>query len=180
MRRTLLTLDLATKTGWCIGPPGGAFLGGQAIRHGVLVLGKPGASLGVKLLTLWQWVGDCFETDAVTDVAFEAPLDPRWLKCTTRQTARLLAALPGVVEAVSVDCGLPEDRLREIEVADVSEALFGRRNVRKDDRKPLLIAGARALGHAPKDDNAADAIALHAFMSAVLDPALVPQLRGRQ
>jgi hypothetical protein len=171
----ILALDVASTVGWCRGPLRGR------LAYGSHRLAPEGASDGAVGLGMIQWLGDQLRAFKPRLIVFEAPIAAGVMQGKTNaRTLRRLAGLPFVVESVGEGFGV-YDR-REVAVADVRHYWLGKRNMPGAQAKRLVSEKMRALGYEPKDYDASDAIAVHRFMAAVIDPTLrvepLKMLRG--
>lgn len=140
----ILTLDLATRTGWCCGAPD------QAPRYGTKVLPSTGEDIGRFAYAYNEWLLDMITLEDPALVVFEAPV---LTGKTSLTTARKLYGLAWHTEFA---CSMRQVRCAEHHLQSVKKFFAGSGNATKDD----MIAAARRLGFDPKDDNAADAIGL--------------------
>lgn len=166
MRRHLLALDLGTVTGWAEGPIDPR---DGPIVSGSFKLGPEGAGHGARFGALLTWLADRMQVSRPAVVAYEAPLDPRILS-TARQTIRLLNGLPAIVEVVCDRRGVFD--VREAEVGDIRHYWLGRRNIAGAVAKHAIRERLAAQGFAVSDYDASDALALHRYIAACIDPAL--------
>jgi hypothetical protein len=162
---TLLFLDLATVTGWAVGPIGGKPISGS---QRLAPSGAPSSEVFGNFL---KWLHDMIAVHSPRVVAFEAPLPPSLLRGkTTVDTARRLMGLPAITEAVCNRMGIHS--VLEARVDDIRQHFIGRRNLPGADGKRAVIARCRQLGYEPKDDNAADALAGFDYVAAVRNPKI--------
>lgn len=166
MSGDILSLDLASTTGWCRGAPGGK------VVYGSIKLAPPGASHGEKGASLLRWLTPQLKIRPAL-LVFEAPMAPSQMAGrTTVSTARVLLGLPFLTETVAYLSGLYGDRVREANVQDVRKHFIGQRTVRGGDPKAVVMRECRRLGFEPRDDNAADAIALWSYAAAIIAPEI--------
>lgn len=162
---TILALDIASVAGWCEGPIHGP------LQYGSQRFAPEGSSDAAVGFGALKWLGQRLQAFRPRIIAFEAPLNPHMMRGkTNRKTLRRLAGLPFVVEAVAYGSGVYD--LREVEVGDLRHYWLGARNIPGDRAKRMIRDKLRALGHDPKDLDASDAIAVHRFIAATIDPAL--------
>ena len=159
--RPVLCLDLARRTGWCVGVPGGR------PRYGTVEF--RGKSHGVVYAALHAWLEEAIRRHAPAEIVAEAPLDPG--RHLSDDAARLAFGMAAHVQLIALDHGVP---LREEEVCATRERVLGRRAFPKGTAKSAVLAWCRAQGFAPHDDNAADAIVLFKHMEKVLLGRKVP------
>lgn len=147
--RSILALDLATNTGWCIAPPTA-----EAPRFGTLTLPSTGKDIGLFLKKYDEWLNAMLCADDVGLIVFEAPILPRG--ATNPSTARKLMGLASHTEFVannrSVMCV-------EANLMTVKKFFTGHGHADKSS----MIATAEANGWAVRNDNEADACAVWAF-----------------
>jgi hypothetical protein len=160
---TILALDIASRVGWCEGP-----LNGQPLFYGSERLAPEGAGDAAIFAGMLQFLGRRLAAFKPRIIVYEAPLDPRIVKKTTRATLRRLNGLPAVAEAIAYRMGVYD--IREIETGDLKLYWHGKRNLPRQIVKPMTIRKMRALGYDVNDEDAADAIAVHRYMAAFLDP----------
>ncbi len=166
MSRKLLALDLGTTTGWAEGPIDPR---DGPILTGSFRLGPEGAGHGARFGALLTWLADRFQVSRPDTLAYEAPLDPRILS-TAKATIRLLNGLPAIVEVVCDRRGLWD--VREAEVGDIRHYWLGRRNISGTLAKPAIRQRLIDQGYEVKDYDASDALALHRYISACINPGL--------
>lgn len=160
MNGGILALDIATTTGWAEGLPGDRPVSGS-IR-----LAQPGSSHGAIYGAMLAFLGARLSAFRYRAVVFEAPLDPRWKGAMTNtNTARVLLGLPAVAEAVAHQTG--HYNVREVTSREVRKHMLGI-TPKAAVAKPLVVAKARELGFAPKDDNEADALLIWHYARDVL------------
>ena len=154
----LLTLDLATKTGFAVGD----ISSGERPLSGTHTLPSTGTDIGRFLLAFDRWVSDLIVFHKPSLVVFEAPLFLAGGKSNI-STARKLMCLAGMTEYF---CSKHKVMVRECNVSTIKKYFTG--NGRAD--KPKMIAAAKALGFEPKDDNEADALAIYFYTMNKLHP----------
>ena len=144
MIRTVLALDLSTRTGWAFGSAGSGPV------HGVWLLGK--MSEGGRVFScLMASLQDAIAVHQPDLVIMEAPLPPQ--AQTAANTARLQFGLAAHVETVCFEHGV---RLEEERAGDVRRAVLG--TFRAD--KSTIIEWCQRQGWTPAEDNDADALVL--------------------
>ncbi len=144
----VLTLDLATRTGWCEGHLG------DVPRFGVLRLSD--ATIAGRCCALEDWLWARLEgPDPPKEVIFEAPL-PR-TDSLGINAGRLGMGLVTIVECAcfrrGVDCF-------ESSVATTRKEIIGRGTFKKGEAKLAVHNWCQENGWDPPDDNAADALVL--------------------
>jgi hypothetical protein len=162
----IMALDIATKTGFAIGPVE------RPNRFGSFRCAPDGSSSGAVFAGFMKWMAEQLSAFKPRVIIFEAPMPPSQMAGkTTADVARRLLGLPAIAEAVAYHFGVYD--VREASVGDVRHYFLGRRNIKSAEAKAATIKKCRVLGYSPEDDNAADAIALHRFIAG----SLVPELR---
>lgn len=154
----ILGLDLATRTGWCLGP-----IGASPPAFGTHRLPSTGDDIGRFLAAYEDWLIAKVNADQPARVFFEAPI----LSQRT-QTARKLMSLAGVTEMVCHRLGIP---VQEVNISSAKK--FFTDDGRAD--KPKMVGAARSRGWEVEDDNQADACAIWLYGCASLDPAIREQ-----
>jgi crossover junction endodeoxyribonuclease RuvC len=150
----LLSLDLATKSGFCVGNTP------DVERFGTHVLPSSGEDVGKFLSSFDKWLREFLFAERVTFVCFEAPVLPRR---TTVATVRKLMAIAGLTEMICAQIGLS---CREANLSTVKKFWTG--DGRAD--KAAMMKMARVYGFEPADDNQADALALFHYAGHILAP----------
>lgn len=163
MDQTILAYDLATCTGWCEGVPGGE------PRYGSIRFAPAGSSTAAIFGGAIKTFVERLQAFRPRVVVFEAPFAPSVMRGKTNaNTARILLGLPAILEGCCYRLGVHD--LREVSVGDVRQHFLGTRKLRSAEAKRAVIERCRALGFSPTDDNAADAIAVWHYASALIDP----------
>jgi hypothetical protein len=162
--KTILALDISSTVGWAEGP-----VSGHPMIFGRERLAPEGAGDAAIFAGMLQFLGRRLAALKPRIIVYEAPLDPRILTKTTRATLRRLNGLPAVAEAIAYRMGVYD--IREIETGDLKMYWHGKRNLPRAVVKPMTIRKMRALGYDVQDEDAADAIAVHRYLAAYLDPA---------
>lgn len=149
LKPLIMTLDLATRTGFCIGRAG------AKPRFGVWRLKTPedgprraGRNLGCRLR-------DEFAFERPDLVVVEAAMNPAAMHAAgnSHRTVTLLTRLQGAVDAA---CGMYGIRQKDANVQSVRAAVLG--HGRPPDPKGTVVAYVNSIGFNTKDDNEADAI----------------------
>jgi Holliday junction resolvasome RuvABC endonuclease subunit len=139
----LLTLDLGTKTGFCVGA-----------RAGVLVSGsqnfKPGRydGGGIRFVRFRKWLDELQGAYPIDRVAFEEVR-----RHAGTDAAHVYGGLMATLQAWCEDKGVPYEG---IPVGTIKKAWTGSGNAGKD----AMIAEAVRRGFAPATDDEADALAI--------------------
>jgi hypothetical protein len=156
----LLSLDLATKTGWAFGTTEA----GDPVS-GVLSLPKTGVELGPYLNDFAQWLNRlCIEHD-VEQIVYEEPIMP--MGSIRKDTLMKLYNLAGTAERVAHHRKVP---VRSVDAGTWKKFFCGRGGFGKSTKPYPPIIKCREYGWQPKDDNEADAIGLWFYGCAVLSP----------
>lgn len=151
--RSVMTLDLATRTGWCCGIPG------QRPRFGVQKLG--GTSRAQVYSSLLAFLDQSLQVHQFGELVIEAPL-VRGEHSGIEAGRRAI----GMVEHVTLfayDNSIP---LSEEHVGSTRKAVLGRGTFPKGEAKGEVLAWCRQNGFEPPDDNAADALVLWKHVEA--------------
>lgn len=152
---TILTLDLATNLGWCLGTPSDAMP-----RFGHHKLPSTGENIGAFAVAFEDWLTAFLEREKPAIVVFEAPILPRQ---TTPATVRKLSGLVWEVERVCRRLGI---KCREGRKSSVNLFFAGHGWAKKTD----TMAICRRYGWKVRNDDEADACALWAYAAFKLDP----------
>lgn len=166
----ILFLDIATRTGWCVGVPG------AVPSSGTFRLGRTGAKDAEVFGSMLAWLGGLLTEGRFARVIFEAPVGPGMAGKTNFSTMRRLNGLCAIAEAVCHQTGHP---VFQASAASIRKVVLG--NGRPENPKAAVMAEIRARGFDPADDNEADAISgwLYACeMAERNDPPLLRRARG--
>lgn len=147
----ILSLDVASKTGWAYG------FAGEAPQHGVFELPSTGDNLGRYGVTFLQWLTSKLRELRPREVVFEAPILP---KITNLNTTRKLHGLALMVEAA---CELEAVPCSEIGNSEWRRQFLGPYYPPKpcrDELKRAVIAACRNMGWNPRGDDDADALGI--------------------
>lgn len=142
--RTILTLDIGTKTGWALRSVDGLITSGAASF-------KPGRydGGGMRYLRFANWLG---ELDRLS-----GPIAAIWFEEVRRHAgtdaAHVYGGLMATLTAWAEMRGVP---YQGVPVGTIKRHATGKGNANKD----AMIAAAKARGFSPADDNEADAIAI--------------------
>jgi hypothetical protein len=140
----LLVLDLGQHTGWALAYPRGAVTSGTELFKAGRFEGG-----GMPLVRFAAWLGELHvKAGPLTRVVFE---EVRAHKGTA--AAHTYGAFLGQLTAW---CELHHVPYQGVPVATIKKHATGKGNAGKDE----VIAAMRAKGHAPCDDNEADALAI--------------------
>lgn len=153
----ILTLDLATCTGFCFG----SAETGARPTIGHVDLPKTGSNVGSYLISYENWlVGKLAEVEPLL-IVFEAPI---LMGRDSSAVTRKLHALPGITEVVAIRAGI---ECAEVNLASIKKALTGKGNA----KKPEMVAACRAYGFDPKTTDEADAFGLWLHTVRLRHPA---------
>jgi len=144
MNTTLLALDLGTQTGWALASRDGHITSGSQCFKPQRFEGG-----GMRFLRFKRWLTDLKQcTDGIDQVVFEE----------VRRHAGVDAAhaYGGFMGQLTAWCEHHQIPYQGVPVGTIKKHATGKGNASKDE----VIAAVRARGHAPSDDNEADALAL--------------------
>lgn len=141
----VLALDLATRTGWCVG------VAGEPVRVGTHDISRAGDHVGRFLNAHQEFMNKALASGTIDRVWFEAPIlqGGNGLKTLIK-----LYGLAGVTQMVCLQHKVP---VEGVNLATVKKMLTG--SGRAD--KPAMIAAAQARGVDVQDDNQADAFGIY-------------------
>lgn len=151
----ILSLDLATATGWCCGAPDNA-----NPDFGTFVLPSTGDDVGTFGLKFAEWMKATIEQYKPALIIFEAPILP---KKTQPMTARKLMLLAGLTEMMARHRNIT---CREGRASAVKKYFAGTGRAQKEDTKAMC----RRYGWRVKTDDEADACALWAYSVCCFAP----------
>ena len=144
MTTTILALDLGTTTGWALrGSDGHITSGSESFRPQRFEGG------GMRFLRFKRWLT---ELKAVTN-----GIDALHFEEVRRHVSTDAAhAYGGFLATLTAWCEHHQIPYQGVPVGTIKKHATGKGNASKDE----MVASARARGHAPVDDNEADALAL--------------------
>jgi Holliday junction resolvasome RuvABC endonuclease subunit len=144
MTTTILALDLGTTTGWALrGSDGHTTSGSESFRPQRFEGG------GMRFLRFKRWLT---ELKAVAD-----GIDALHFEEVRRHVSTDAAhAYGGFLATLTAWCEHHQIPYQGVPVGTIKKHATGKGNASKDE----MVASARARGHAPTDDNEADALAL--------------------
>jgi hypothetical protein len=151
----LLTLDLATRFGFCVGLPDD-----PNPKFGHHVLPSTGDDVGTFAVHFEDWLSDFFAWRSIGLVVFEMPILPRQ---TQLMTVRKLTGLAWEVEQF---CRRRKIKCREGRASSVKKFFAGTGKAQKVDTMDVC----RRYGWAVKVDDEADACALWAYSVSIFAP----------
>lgn len=174
----ILALDLSTRTGYACGR---RFERPPVLRVGTWLLPSVvNGSVGPTLSALDQRLARAIDEWDVERIVYESPLPAG--QQTYDATARMLIALPGIVEKVGHECGID---VLEGNMSSARKLVLGRgrgfwdkdlaavnrsraRAKSRDHIKRLALDWATSQGIVRVDDNGADAAVLHRYTTTLL------------
>jgi hypothetical protein len=167
----ILTLDLASSTGWAIARPG------EKLRFGSVKLGLSGATPGEKFRGLRAWFMDMTALDTPYAVCFEAPLNIGVMSRigANADTVYLAFGLCAIIEEASLERGVT--LIRQVNVQDVRKHFVGQRTFKggRSESKRAVMSRCKQLGHDVKGDDAADAVAIWDYACSIWAPKIAAQ-----
>lgn len=138
----ILALDLATKTGW-------AYISGENISSGVTNFARRKKDHpGNNFLQFRLWFKTVMQDADPDKVYFEEPAFMKFRKAT-----EMRGGYAAIVKGYCAELNIPYEG---VPVGTIKKHATGNGNA----NKAKMIAAMRGLGHGPKDDNEADALAL--------------------
>ena len=144
MNTTFLALDLGTTTGWALRSSDGAITSGSASFRPQRFEGG-----GMRFLRFKRWLAE------LKDMA--GSIDALHFEEVRRHVSTDAAhAYGGFLATLTAWCEHHQIPYQGVPVGTIKKHATGKGNAGKD----LVIAAMTALGHAPADDNEADALAL--------------------
>jgi hypothetical protein len=159
----ILALDLASRSGWALGAAG------ETPRSGSVSFARAEHSMAAHFVGCRQWLTDFVAVNNPRIVVFEAPLAPSYVAGRTNtDTVRKLMGLTAIVEEALYGKGFD---VREAPVSKVREFFLGTAHLKRREAKQATKHRCVELGWRPCDDNAADALALWAYMVGIVAPA---------
>jgi hypothetical protein len=161
MMARLLSLDLATRTGWAFG----ATEAGDPVS-GVLQLPKSGVELGPFLHSYGHWLRATVVEYEVEVIVFEEPIMPNGF--TQLATLLKLYGLIGMTETVAFTMKVP---CRQVAAGTWKKGFCGKAGFGKSAKPYPPIIKCHELGWRHiKDDNEADAVGLHVYSCRMFSP----------
>lgn len=155
----ILTLDIATRTGWALARPDGP------PASGVYRANEGGNRLGYVLFKFSEWLTDFLAANRVRRVYYEAPLfmfnQRDGEQKTTQETVFRLMAMAGVAITVAESFGIEADKLHHQQV----KKFFAGSGHAKPE---AVIKACFDRGWRPTSDDDADALAMLAYAEHVL------------
>ena len=139
MNSTILALDLGTTTGWALRSSDGAITSGSAGFRPQRFEGG-----GMRFLRFKRWL----MTGGIHALYFE--------EVRRHVSTDAAHAYGGFLATLTAWCEHHQIPYQGVPVGTIKKHATGKGNASKDD----VLSAMRALGHAPADDNEADALAL--------------------
>lgn len=150
----ILTLDLATSTGWA------RYSDHSGVKYGTKELPKTGERIGPFLTAFDDWLKDLLREDWPDQVVFEQPIVPRNGQLTT------LRKLYGLCSHTELLCHRMKIPVSEAKVNTVRKHFIGC-SPRREAAKDMTVRYCRTLGWDPQTDDEADALALLHYVAAL-------------
>ena len=147
MNQTLLALDLGTTTGWALHAGDGSITSGSASFKTQRFEGG-----GMRFLRFKRWLTEIKQSaDGIDAVYFE--------EVRRHLGVDAAHAYGGFMAHLTAWCEHHQIPYQGVPVGTIKKHATGKGNASKDE----MLTAARNLGHAPADDNEADALALLAY-----------------
>ena len=144
MNSTILALDLGTTTGWALRGSDGAITSGSAGFRPQRFEGG-----GMRFLRFKRWLAELKDmTGGIHALYFE--------EVRRHVSTDAAHAYGGFLATLTAWCEHHQIPYQGVPVGTIKKHATGKGNASKDD----VLSAMRALGHAPADDNEADALAL--------------------
>ena len=144
MTRTLLALDLGTTTGWALRTPDRRIVSGSQSFKPQRFEGG-----GMRFLRFVRWLDELQTlSGGLHHLSFE--------EVRRHASTDAAHAYGGFLGLLSAWCERHAIPYQGVPVGTIKKHATGKGNASKDE----MVASARARGHAPTDDNEADALAL--------------------
>lgn len=163
-------LDPATRCGWALGPAG------ETPQSGAIVLKQPKQDLSAACANMAAYLRGTWRVERPSLVVCEDPMSPyAWLKLCERlgrpQNGESLVMQHQIAGVVRAMCGLYEIQCEMVGRQSVLKFFAGNSRLGgRDAAKKAVIERCHVLGLLPKDcrdDDRADAVANHAYASAI-------------
>jgi hypothetical protein len=98
----VLSLDLATRTGWCVGAPGD-----RQPKSGSIRFASAGASHEAMFYGAWEWTQTIIVEHRPTTIVWEAPMPTSFNRGSTNvNVTTVLYGLPAVIGAAAYRLGV--------------------------------------------------------------------------
>lgn len=141
--RTILALDLGTKTGWAIKTEIEEITSGSQSFHS-----KRHEGAGMRYLKFKRWLEQMIESNGITEVYYEEVR-----RHVGTDAAHVYGGLQSQLQVICVEKGIP---FSSVPVGTIKKSATNKGNASKEQ----MVEAARQAGFDPKDDNQADAIHL--------------------
>ena len=149
----ILTLDIATRFGWCVGA-----VDGGSPEYGSGLFAAEGAGDDDIFAGAYKWTAITMQERKINRVRIEEPIDPRHMgKATNMSTTKRLLGIHGAVKAAVRHCKCYDIDYTGISTWRSSLALKG---VKRGEWKEKVMWAMQARGFDVDDNNAADALAI--------------------
>jgi len=143
MTISILALDLGTTTGWALRAPDGSTTSGSECFRPQRFEGG-----GMRFLRFKRWLAELHGHAAIGALYFE--------EVRRHVSTDAAHAYGGFLATLTAWCEHHDIPYSGVPVGTIKKHATGKGNASKDE----MVASARARGHAPADDNEADALAL--------------------
>ena len=144
----ILSLDLATQTGWAYQANG--LISSGSVGFQLKKADKP----GMRFLKFRSWLRDQIECVKPERVVYEEVM--RW------SSGAAAKCYCGLLAILTTECEAKEIRYEGVHVGTIKKSATSNGAA----SKAMMIEAAKALGYSPKDDNEADALhLLHYFIN---------------
>jgi Holliday junction resolvasome RuvABC endonuclease subunit len=134
----ILSLDIATKTGWCTKTASGVWD----------FKPKRGESEGMRVVRFKSRVREMITMEQINVIAYERPAGIH------KASIMVASEMIGVLKDLCIELGV---EVANYAATEIKKFATGKGNAKKPD----MISAAQALGYTPEDDNEADAIHLY-------------------
>jgi Holliday junction resolvasome RuvABC endonuclease subunit len=158
----VLALDIATTTGWAIGP-----IGREGPRCGSVRFGKPGASQLAICGHAMEWAIDTIKPPLPDIVAIEDLLPPHVTRGKSNTDHDLLAHLHGIIMGVCFMRGIY--KVHKHPVMTVRRHFIDLPACAKGQGKRMVQDKCKQLGWLADGDDAADAAAVWSYACSLID-----------
>lgn len=165
----ILALDLGRQTGWCEGPINGP------LQYGHWKLAHEGSQEDAVFGGLIKALTLRLQAFKPRVLVIEQPIDLGGLMAMaerglTNDAALSMAyGLKGAALGVADRMGVYDTRT--VSTGDLKHYWHGKRTLKREVVKPMTFEKIKKLGYEPTTQDAADAIAIHRYIAADIDPA---------
>lgn len=161
----ILTLDLATELGWCLGRPG------DEPRWGAFRLPKTGKDAGAFGAAFHRWLYPFLKEELPELVVFEAPLQGGFGQSTFATKYKL----QGLCFNAETLCRLMNIRVYQVDAGTWKSAIIGTNRFNKQSKPYPPIEACAQRGFRISNDNEADAVCLWLYTLGVVDEKAAAQ-----